>query len=440
MRRYPRRVEIQPLDGRGGLLDARVRAPGSKSITNRALVCAALADGTSELRDPLASDDTQAMTGALEAFGIVIETAPDTWRVHGRSGNLRAPDAPLDARASGTTARFLTAIAALADGTVRIDGSPRMRERPIRDLTDALSSLGVTLEVLGKNGCPPVEIRGTAAIAGGRAEIDASRSSQFVSALLLAAPMAQRAVTLVPGKTIVSRPYIDLTLAVMRAFGADAHWSAGNAAGELHIAPQPYQSRRFAIEPDASAVTYPLAAAAISGGRVVVPGVPEQSAQGDFGFVDLLVQMGCRAERQGDALTLTGPSPNELRGIDLDLNAMPDTVLTLAVVALFASSPTHIRNVGNLRIKESDRLAALENELRKLGADVESGEDELRIRPTPERYRGAEIATYDDHRVAMALALAGLRIPGVVIDDPACVSKTWPDYWDAMSFLGAKAV
>ena len=435
MRRYPKRVEIQPPDGRDAPVDAEVRAPGSKSITNRALVCAALADGTSELGDPLASDDTEAMSAALEALGIVIESSPDTWRVHGRGGNLRAPAAALDARASGTTARFLTAIAALADGVVRIDGSPRMRERPIRDLTDALSDLGVQLEVFGDKGCPPVEIRGHACIAGGRAEIDASRSSQFVSALLLAAPMAQRAVELRLGDIVVSRPYIDLTLAVMRAFEADAAWTR---EGELHVAPRPYRPQRFAIEPDASAVTYPLAAAAISGGRIVVPGVPEHSAQGDFGFADLLVQMGCRMERREGALVLMGPPANELRGVDLDLNAMPDTVLTLAVVALFATSPTRIRNVGNLRIKESDRLTALENELQKLGADVESGVDELRIRPTPGRYRGAHIETYDDHRVAMALALAGLRIPDVVIEDPGCVAKTWPDYWDAMAFLGAR--
>lgn len=426
-RRFPEALAIPPR----GPLDATVRVPGSKSLTNRAALCAALAAGESTLEGALESDDTEAMRIALGALGVPIERTGDVWRVSGRDGRLAAPAAPLDARASGTTARFLTAAAALADGPVVIDGAPRMRERPIDDLTRALTALGAKVEVLGRDGCPPVRVGG-GGLAGGRAAIDARRSSQFVSAVLMTAPYARADVVLEPvDGVVVSRPYVDLTLQVMEAFGAEAGWRDGGRALAVKAGAR-YRGRRFAIEPDASAAAYPFAAAAIAGGVVRVPGVPADSLQSDFRLLDILERMGCTVSREGDTVAVRGPE-GPLRAVDVDMNDLPDAVLALAVVALFAEGTTRIRNVANLRIKETDRLAALETELRKLGARARAGPDWLEIEPGP--LRGAEIDTYDDHRMAMSFALAGLRIPGVVIRDPGCVAKTWPSYFDALARL-----
>ena len=266
---------------------------------------------------------------------------------------------------------------------------------------------------------------------GGHAPIDARRSSQFVSAVLLAAPYAREDVVLEPvGGMVVSRPYVDLTLAVMRDFGAEAAWE-GPA---LRVAAgRGYRGRRYEVEPDASAAAYPFAAAAIAGGSVCVPGLGSDSLQADLALVDVLERMGCRVERGTRAICVSRPVGGELRGVDVDMNAMPDAVLALSVVALFASGPTRIRNVANLRIKETDRLAALERELAKLGGGARAGADDLEIEPGP--LRGAAIDTYDDHRMAMAFALAGLRVPGVRIRDPGCVAKTWPDYFEALERL-----
>jgi 3-phosphoshikimate 1-carboxyvinyltransferase len=302
-----------------------------------------------------------------------------------------------------------------------------MRERPIDDLVRALEALGAPVEILGQNGCPPVRVAG-GGLPGGAAHIDARRSSQFVSAVLLAAPYAERDIllSLVEG-VLVSRPYVDLTLQVMRAFGAKAGWIGSS---RLRVsAGHPYAACTFHVEPDASAATYPLAAAAIAGGRVRVEGIPADSVQADLAVLDVLEQMGCRVIRTARYVELLAPEAG-LRGVDVDMNAMPDAVLTLAVVALFAEGPTRIRNVANLRIKETDRLAALERELGKLGAAARATEDALEITPAP--LRGAEIETYDDHRMAMAFALVGLRVPGVAIRNPECVAKTWPDYFEAL--------
>jgi 3-phosphoshikimate 1-carboxyvinyltransferase len=413
-----------------GPLDARVRVPGSKSLTNRALLVAALAEGESRLTGALESDDTRVMREALRELGCAIESGREPWRVAGLGGAFRAPHRTLDAGGSGTTARFLTAAAALAEGPVVIDGNARMRERPIDDLVRALHKLGVRAEILGRAGCPPVRIS-PGGIAGGEAEVDARRSSQFVSALLLAAPCARSDVRLrLAGGALVSRPYVELTLELMRAFGAQADWE-GKASLRV-AAGHAYRARDYTIEPDASAAAYPFCAAAIAGGRVRVLGIPRRSSQADFALLDLLARMGCEVERGEDWAEVRGPARG-LRGIDADLNDLPDAVLALAVVALFAEGPTRIRNVGNLRIKESDRLAALETELRKLGASAYADADSLRIEPGPPR--AARIASYDDHRMAMAFALAGLRIPGVEILEPGCVAKTWPDYFEMLAAL-----
>ena len=436
----PDRLEIATR----GPIDAEVRPPGSKSITNRALVAAALARGESELQGVLRSDDTQVMQACLAALGVAIEAGPEAeaWKIVGSAGRLRAAPEPLHTGNSGTTARFLSAAATLADAPVVIDGSERMRERPIRDLVDALRQLGAPVEVLGRAGCPPLRVQG-GGLPGGKATIDASRSSQYVSAVLLAAPCAERDVDLVfENEALVSAPYVDLTLELMRAFGAEAEW---NTSGGIHVpAGRGYRGRSYAIEPDASAAAYPFCAAAISGGRVRVLGIPAASIQADLALLPILSRMGCQVHREAGAIELRGPvRPERLRGVDVDMNELPDAALALAVTALFAESPTTIRNVANLRIKETDRLAALETELRRLGARAEAGPDWLRIEPLPEvtsetrrsSQTATEIETYDDHRMAMSFALAGLRLPGVVIRDPGCVSKTWPGFFAFLESL-----
>jgi 3-phosphoshikimate 1-carboxyvinyltransferase len=418
-------LEIAP---RGPLL-ASVRVPGSKSISNRALVLAALAYGESRLDGVLDSDDTQVMAAALAAIGARVAQDGDRWHVHGFDGRPQAARA-IDVGASGTAARFLTAVLALVPGETVLDGTARMRERPIAELVAALRALGVQVAAEGKGGCPPVRCTGGAAF-GGEAVIDARRSSQFVSALLLIAPYAARPVLLrLHEGVLVSRPYVEVTLDMMRAFGAEAGF---RDATTLEVAPgRRYRARDYAIEPDASTAAYFFAAAAITGGRVRVEGLPASSAQADMGFLLLLERMGCEIVRDARGIEVRGAG-SPLRAVEADMSAMPDAVLAAAVTALFAHGTTRIRNVGNLRIKESDRLLALETELRKLGAEAHADADSLVI--TPRALHGADIDTYDDHRVAMAFALAGLRLPGVRIRDPGCVSKSWPRYFEVFSAL-----
>ena len=414
-----------------GPLDTTLTVPGSKSITNRALLIAALADGQTELTGALESDDTIAMRGALEQLGVPVATRGDRWGVEGRGGTLQAPGTTLDLSNAGTAMRFLTAACNLADGVCVLDGNARMRERPIADLVEALAHLGARLELLQPTGCPPLRTLG-GGLPGGDAEIDASQSSQYVSAVLLTAPYAQRDVQLrFRDGVVVSRPYIDVTLQVMAAFGAEARWD--EAPSRLRVrAGQPYRARAFPVEPDASSAVYPLCAAAISGGRARVVGLPADSKQSDLAILPLLERMGCSVLRGDTFVEVTGSSDGLQSIGTVDLNDLPDAALAYAVLALFAQGPTRIENIATLRIKETDRIAALETELGRLGARVESGSDWLEIRPGP--LHGAAIETYDDHRMAMAFSLAGLRIPGVTIVDPGCVSKTWPAYFD--SFAG----
>jgi 3-phosphoshikimate 1-carboxyvinyltransferase len=422
---HPTLLRIEPR----GPLDLTLAVPGSKSITNRALLVAALAAGESRLVGSLESDDTRAMREALTAMGVQIladRNAPGVWLVRGGDGRLSSPPAPLALGNAGTAVRFLTAACTLADGPVELDGNERMRERPIEDLVHALAALGAEIELLHSTGCPPVRVGG-GGLPGGNVEIDATRSSQYVSAVLLAAPYAQRDVELrFRGGALVSRPYVDVTLEVMGAFGAEAAWLPDGAGLRVRSGHR-YTGRHYAIEPDASSAAYPLCAAAIRGGRARVIGLPGRSRQSDLALLDLLERMGCRVVRGDDFVELVGPERGLASLGRVDMNELPDAVMAYAVVALFARGPTRIENVGNLRIKETDRLQALECELARLGARVRTGDDWIEIRPGP--LHGAEIETYDDHRMAMAFALAGLRIPGVAIRDPDCVSKSWPGYF-----------
>ena len=418
---FPAQLEIEPLRGP---LDVTVRPPGSKSITNRALLVAALASGTSRLAGALRSDDTVAMRRCLEALGVDISDDEDPWLVEGVDGRLARPAVTLNAAASGTTARFVTAAATLADGPSTIDGTPRMRERPIGDLVAALRAMGADIATPLHEGYPPVQIEG-GGIEGGEVTIDARRSSQFASAVLMVAPCAPRGLTLgFVDDVIVSKPYLGTTLEVMTAFGASAQFTGDS---RVRVEPGGYQSTDFAVEADASAAAYAFAAAAVAAGVVRVEGIPEGSTQADLGLLGVLAEMGCEVSRTEDIIEVRGPDRGELRGVDVDMTEMPDAVLALAVVTAFANRPSTIRGAGTLRIKETDRLAALEAELRRIGAGASAGPDLLTVEPAP--LHGGLVSTYDDHRMAMAFTIAGLAVPGVVIDDPGCVTKTWPEFF-----------
>jgi 3-phosphoshikimate 1-carboxyvinyltransferase len=414
--------ELQPI----ATPDHTVRIPGSRSVTNRALRCAALADGTSTLRGWLDCDDTRAMIEGLGRLGIEIEEHQRDLLVRGLGGRFAIPLHPIDCRASGTTMRFLTACACLVPGRVVLDGTPRMRERPLQDLADALQSLGAGVRTVA--GCPPVTVQG-GGLQGGEVAIDAGSSSQFLSALLMVAPLAKEPVR-ITATAITSRPYVEMTQDVMTSFGISV---STETPTRFRVEPQRYRARSFTVEPDASSATYFFAAAAITAGRVRVEGLTPASSQADVRFVEVLERMGCRVERGSGWISVRGPT--YLHGIDIDMNSMPDAAMTLAVVACFAQGETVIRNVPNWRIKETDRMAAIQRELTKLGAEVETTETDMHIRP-PRSVQGGRIATYDDHRMAMSFAVAGLQAEGVVIEDPDCVSKTFPDFFDRLQALG----
>ncbi len=414
------RILVQPT----GPLNATTRPPGSKSITNRALVCAALAEGTSTLRGALDSEDTRVMIDSLRRLGIAVthDASRETLSITGCGGSIPVTDADLFVANSGTTIRFLTAMVAVGDGRYRLDGVERMRQRPIGDLLDALNALGAYAISENDDDCPPVYVR-SRGLAGGKAKVAGDISSQFLSALLMAAPYARNDVVMIVDGELVSKPYVQLTIDVMSAFGVEV---VARKLSRFEIAAgRRYRACDYAIEPDASAASYFWAAAAVAGGQVTVDGLSRRSLQGDVAFCECLERMGCRVEYSGDAITLVG---GRLRGIEVDMNSISDTVQTLAAVALFADGPTTITGVGHIRHKETDRIGDLARELRKLGVNVTELSDGLRI--DPGELHGAEIETYNDHRMAMSLALAGLRIPGVVIKNPSCTEKTYPRFFD----------
>ncbi len=435
-RSYPDKLEVKPLERPPA---ATVRVPGSKSITNRALVLAALSCRHSEcvLTNILHSEDTAMMTAALRALGFRVRTENEssaTVRVSSPKPDTIIPNGrgELFVGNSGTTMRFLTAMVALGHGRYRLDGIARMRERPIEDLLHALRQLGVSAYSEVNNGCPPVVVEASG-IRGGTVHIKGALSSQFLSGLLMAAPLADGDVRVEIDGPLVSEPYVTMTVAMMRRAGIDVQ---DHPTWRYQIpGRQEYRLYHYDIEADASAASYFFGAAAVTGGTVSVgtaikdPRLPTH--QGDYQFVDLLERMGCRVKRGGYSITVQGGP--KLRGIDVDMNAISDTVMTLAAVACFADGPTTIRNVAHIRHKETDRLAALATELRRVGAEVEEFADGLTITPRP--LHGAEIETYNDHRMAMSMALIGLRVPGIVIKNPGCVAKTYPGFWDDLERL-----
>jgi 3-phosphoshikimate 1-carboxyvinyltransferase len=410
---------------RASPVSAVVRPPGSKSLTNRALVAASLARGVSRIHDPLEADDTLAMRQGLRSLGVSIDDNDDPWLVLGSRGQLSTPEGIVDAGEAGTVARFLTAVAALAPGAVTLDGRGRLRQRPMEELVAALESMGVT--VTHRSGHLPITVAG-GGLLGGRVEVDPSRSSQFVSALLLVAPMGATDMEVVMTAPPVSRPYLTSTLEVMSAFGANVE----DAGDTFRVTATGYSSAHFEVEADASAAAYPLVAAAITGGIVAIDGIPEGSTQPDLALLPVLKAMGCTVTRHPHRIVLSGPEEG-LKAIDVDMNAAPDAAVAAAVACLFADGESRIRNIGNLRLKESDRLAALEVELTKVGGKARVEGDDLVIQPGP--LVPTLVKTHHDHRIAMAFALVGLRQPGIVIDGPGCVSKTWPSFFDVLARL-----
>jgi 3-phosphoshikimate 1-carboxyvinyltransferase len=371
------------------------------------------------------------MIQALRKIGVAVDhdLAAKTLRVFGCSGKIPSAGADLYAANSGTTIRFLTALLTLGQGTFRLDGTRRMRQRPISDMLEALEQLGANVASEEQTGCPPVIIRATG-LRGGRACIRGNVSSQFLSGLLMVAPYSTEGIDLEVEGELVSQPYVRMTLAVMKAFGIEVETDGLNrfriAAGGM------LQPRQYAIEPDASAASYFFGAAAVTGGEITVLGLSRESLQGDVALVDELERMGCEVRHEADRITVVG---RPMHGIDVNMNAISDTVPTLAAVALFAEGPTTIRGVEHIRHKETDRIHAVAAELRKVGAQVDEFPDGLRITPGP--LHGAAIDTYDDHRMAMSMALVGLQVPGIVIHDPDCTHKTYPDFFRDLAALNA---
>ncbi|KAA5539897.1 3-phosphoshikimate 1-carboxyvinyltransferase [Roseiconus nitratireducens] len=441
----------------GGPVRGQIRPPGSKSLTNRALICAAMAEGVSELSGALRSEDTSVMIDSLRQCGVGIDVSEGgrSLRVEGRTGwNRDGARRDLYVANSGTTIRFLAAALSAAGGRYHLRGVQRMHERPISDLVDALSSVQKgTIECLSPGGCPPVEIdsRGWNA---NPIRVAGNVSSQYLSGLMMAAPIAladvAEAAESRPGQVqidvvgeLVSRPYVEMTAAVIRSFGGRIRIEDVGAEGtksattegvstRVIVDGDGYRGITYEIEPDASAASYFWAAAAITGGEVTVLGLTPQAMQGDVGFCQVMEQMGCRYESGPHGMTISGRAK---RGIDVDMNQISDTVQTLAVVALFADGPTRVRGVAHNRFKETDRIGDLACELRKLGATVQEHDDGLTIVPPVGGVQPAVLATYHDHRMAMSLSLAGLVAEGVRVLDPSCTGKTYPEFFADLETL-----
>lgn len=414
-------------------LDASLQVPGSKSITNRALLLAALADGITRLQNALFSDDSLYLVSALQSLGFNIEISPQAaiMTVNGLGGNIPANQADLFIGNAGTAARFLTAFLTLGHGEYTLDGEARMHERPIGDLVGALGQLGADLTATSNQGmlCLPLSMH-AAGLPGGRASIAGDISSQFLSALLMVAPYAHESVELEISTDLNSQPYVEMTLGLMAEFGVQVE---GGDFNRFLINPAQYSPREsYWIEPDASAAATFFAAPALCGGSVRVEGLRLSSIQGDIRFLDVLEEMGCGVEEDEQGIVVIGTQ--QLRGVDVDLHAMPDAAQTLAVLAPFADTPTHIRGIASARYKECDRISATAAELRRLSVRVDEHEDGLTIYPA-ESIQPAEIQTYHDHRMAMAFALLGLRVPGIQIENPGCVSKTFPDFFRVLESL-----
>jgi 3-phosphoshikimate 1-carboxyvinyltransferase len=427
--RFPDVLTLAPIAHAAGA----VRLPGSKSLSNRALLLAALAQGDTLLVGLLDADDTQVMRAALTRLGIEQRPVADGLRVCGCDGRFPSREAELFLGNAGTAFRSLTAALAFAGGSYGLDGVPRMRERPIADLVDALNALGARISYREAAGYPPLLISPATQLTTDRVSIKGDVSSQYLSGLLMAAPLAapDKGLTISPQGRLISQPYVDMTLAIMASFGVVVE-RQGN---DYRVPRSRFRSPgRYAIEGDASGASYFLALGAIAGGPVRVEGVGRHSLQGDVHFADKLTEMGAQIEWGDDWIEARAPVAGRLAALDADCNAIPDAAMTLAIAALFAEGTSTLRNIGSWRVKETDRIAAMATELRKLGATVAEGADRLQVTP-PLQWQPAAIDTYDDHRMAMCFALAAAGGVPVTIREPACVGKTFPDYFDRIASL-----
>jgi len=433
MKHYPHHLDLNPAQHAKGI----VKLPGSKSISNRTLLLAALSKGTTEIKDLLASDDTHVMLTALQKLGVKWEQIGQAqdYIVHGINGVLPVHHADLFMGNAGTAIRPLTAALAAIGGDYTLHGVQRMHERPIGDLVDALNAVGAQIEYTGEPGYPPLHVR-RGHLHAQAMQVRGNVSSQFLTALLMAAPLMAKdhAVTIEVIGELISKPYIEITLNLMQRFGVEVQrkgWQAFTvSAGQHYTSPG-----MIHVEGDASSASYFLAAGAIAGGPVRVEGIGSNSIQGDVRFAEALEQMGAKITMGENWIEAEGHGP--LKAIDADFNHIPDAAMTIAVAALYANSTTTLRNIASWRVKETDRIAAMATELRKLGATVEEGADYLRVTP-PERIQAATIDTYDDHRMAMCFSLASLNGAArhgntIRINDPKCVAKTFPDYFDAFA-------
>ena len=415
----------------GFKINAQIRLPGSKSITHRALMMASLARGESKVTNALAAEDTRLTAEALRQLGVAITWEEETVTVTPPEHRWAQPDQPLFLGNSGTSMRFLLSLAAAGEGRFVLDGTERLRERPVGPVLEALASLGATCSYLKQPGYPPVEIL-SAGLSGGELQVDARQSSQFVSSLLIAAPCALREVRIGWLEPIASMPYVNLTLAMMERAGIRFRWAAAN---QIAIpAPQNYLPMSCAVEGDCSSASYFWAAAALTGGEIYTYPLSPQSWQGDLHLLEVLRAMGCRVSWEKEGVKVRGP--DHLQPVELDMNAMPDMVPTMAVVAAFAPGRSQIRNVAHLRVKESDRLHAIATELGKFAVPIEEHPDGLVIHGGKVLPPQGAIDVYDDHRIAMAFALMGLRIEGVEIHGAEAVAKSFPAFWDLFERLG----
>lgn len=420
-------IEIETIEN----IDCTVSVPGSKSLTQRALIAAALADGESILHGPLVSEDTEYSSHALMQMGVEIRKEKESWLVAGNGGTIKTAEEDIFLGNNGTATRFLTSVAALGEGEFIVDGEERMHQRPIGPLMEALEGWGVDIVSIHETGCPPLSIRANG-LDGGRTVLPEGKSSQYLSSLLLVAPFARTPATLDVVGEVLSKPYVVMTLQVMADFGIAVE--AAHDFSSFTIPQGIYQARDYRVEGDASNASYFWAAAAVTGGRVTVDNVPVPSLQGDAMLVPLLARMGCDINQAGNGITVTGAG--RLDGITVDMGNMPDVVPTLAVVAAFAEGLTEITNIGHLRIKECDRLHAVVTELTRMGAAVEEFTDRMIIHGEGGRnLHGAQIETYNDHRMAMSMAVAGLKVPGIRILEEQCVAKSFPDFWQRFAQL-----
>ena len=412
-----------------------IKLPGSKSISNRTLLLAALAAGETRITDLLDSDDTKVMLAALKALGVGLVKQGEDWIVSGVGGVFPVKQADLFMGNAGTAIRPLTAALALSGGQYKLSGVPRMHERPIGDLVDGLRAVGADVSYAGNEGYPPLQIHPATITLAGPVPVKGNVSSQFLTALLMALPLTGKAATIEVVGDLISKPYIEITLNLMARFGIEVErdgWKAFHLPAARYTSPG-----MIAVEGDASSASYFLAAGALGGGALRVEGVGRASIQGDVKFIEALARMGANISAADNWIEVRGHEDAKLRAIDADFNHIPDAAMTIAVLALFADGPSTLRNIGSWRVKETDRIAAMATELRKLGATVEEGADFLRIVPPAKLRGGAAIDTYDDHRMAMCFSLASFGGVSVRINEPGCVAKTFPTYFSEFAKLVA---